>query len=310
MEYLDPWTSRAFAVADHQIAHVYVADPADLAARARRSPELDGVGEVLEGESLAAAGLEHERSGELVALAERDAWFTYHYWLDNEHAPDFGRQVEIHRKPGYDPAELFFDPDDEKGAKLRGGMALARKMPGMRYVLSVVGLDASKYVKGTHGLLPEADEDARCSCPARPSPATASRTTCATSCWTSGVPRARRGCVTARVEAASPASPSTRPAGLPPRAGGVPPAVGAPAGADERYAAQVPRAVARRAGAGGVRRARTVAAAADLRATPRCRSSSLGGEAGLDRAIHGLGREHVLDDHDRGADRAGAVAEP
>ena len=118
------------------------------------------MGEVLEGESLAAAGLAHERSGELVVLAERDAWFTYHYWLDNAHAPDFGRQVEIHRKPGYDPAELFCDPDDEKGAKLRGGIALARKKTGMRYVLSVVGLDASKHVKGTHGLLPEADEDA------------------------------------------------------------------------------------------------------------------------------------------------------
>ena len=82
------------------------------------------MGEILEGESLAAAGLAHERSGELVVLAERDAWFTYHYWLDNAHAPDFGRQVEIHRKPGYDPAELFMDPDDEKGAKLRAGLAL------------------------------------------------------------------------------------------------------------------------------------------------------------------------------------------
>ena len=160
MEYLDPWTSRAFAVADHQIAHVYVADPVDIPRAREAIAELDGVGEVLEGESLAAAGLNHERSGELVALAERDAWFTYHYWLDNAHAPDFGRQVEIHRKPGYDPAELFWDPDDEKGAKLRGGIALARKTLGMRYVLSVVGLDASKYVKGTHGLLPDNDLDA------------------------------------------------------------------------------------------------------------------------------------------------------
>ena len=114
---------------------------------------------MLEGEALAAAGLAHERSGELVVLAERDAWFTYHYWLDNEHAPDFGRQVEIHRKPGYDPAELFMDPDDEKGAKLRAGLALARKTTGFRYVMSVVGLDASKHVKGTHGLLPPGDED-------------------------------------------------------------------------------------------------------------------------------------------------------
>jgi predicted AlkP superfamily pyrophosphatase or phosphodiesterase len=159
MEYLDPWTSRAFAVSDHQIAHVYVSNPADLPAAREAIAELDGVGEVLEGEALAAAGLAHERSGELVVLAERDAWFTYHYWLDNAHAPDFGRQVEIHRKPGYDPAELFMDPDDEKGAKLRAGLALGRKLTGFRYVMSVVGLDASKYVKGTHGLLPPSDED-------------------------------------------------------------------------------------------------------------------------------------------------------
>jgi predicted AlkP superfamily pyrophosphatase or phosphodiesterase len=160
MEYLDPWTSRAFAVSDHQIAHVYVANPADVPAVRELVSSLDGVGEVLHGESLAAAGLAHERSGELVALAERDAWFTYHYWLDNAHAPDFGRQVEIHRKPGYDPAELFMDPDDPRGAKLRAGAALARKASGFRYVLSVVGLDASKYVKGTHGLLPESAQDA------------------------------------------------------------------------------------------------------------------------------------------------------
>jgi predicted AlkP superfamily pyrophosphatase or phosphodiesterase len=157
MEYLDPWTSRAFAVADHQIAHVYTSD---VAATRSALSGLEGVASLLSGSDLADAGLAHERSGELVALAERDAWFTYHYWLDNERAPDFGRQVEIHRKPGYDPAELFFDPDDERGAKLRGGLALARKTVGMRYVLSVVGLDASRHVRGTHGLLPDADVDA------------------------------------------------------------------------------------------------------------------------------------------------------
>jgi predicted AlkP superfamily pyrophosphatase or phosphodiesterase len=157
MEYLDPWTSRAFAVADHQIAHVYTSD---VAAAREALSDLEGVASLLEGSDLADAGLAHERSGELVALAERDAWFTYHYWLDNDRAPDFGRQVEIHRKPGYDPAELFFDPDDERGAKLRGGLALARKTVGMRYVLSVVGLDASRHVRGTHGLLPEDEVDA------------------------------------------------------------------------------------------------------------------------------------------------------
>jgi predicted AlkP superfamily pyrophosphatase or phosphodiesterase len=157
MEYLDPWTSKAFAVADHQIAHIYTSD---VAATRDALSGLDGLATLLEGSDLADAGLAHERSGELVALAERDAWFTYHYWLDNDRAPDFARQVEIHRKPGYDPAELFFDPDDERGAKLRGGLALARKTVGMRYVLSVVGLDASKHVRGTHGLLPEDERDA------------------------------------------------------------------------------------------------------------------------------------------------------
>ena len=182
MEYLDPWSSRAFAVSDHQIAHVYVADPADLPAAREAISALDGVGEILEGEALAANGLAHERSGELVVLAERDAWFTYHYWLDNAHAPDFGRQVEIHRKPGYDPAELFMDPDDEKGAKLRAGLALGRKLTGFRYVMSVVGLDASKYVKAPTGCCPRATRTARCSCAARPrSRVTASpRRTCAT----------------------------------------------------------------------------------------------------------------------------------
>jgi hypothetical protein len=158
MEYLDPWTSRAFCVSDHQIGHVYVPNAADIPAVREVLAGLDGVGEILEGESLAAAGLNHERSGELVVLAERDAWFTYHYWLDNKHAPDFGQQVEIHRKPGYDPNELFLDPDD-RFVKLRAAAALARKKAGLRYSLQVVPLD-SRHVKGTHGLLPTTAEDA------------------------------------------------------------------------------------------------------------------------------------------------------
>jgi predicted AlkP superfamily pyrophosphatase or phosphodiesterase len=158
MEYLDPWTSRAFAVADHQIAHVYVRDPRDLDATRAALDGLPGIAELLSGDGKAAAGLAHERAGELVALAERDAWFTYHYWLDDAHAPDFARNVEIHRKPGYDPNELFFDPDD-KLVKLRAGATLARKKAGFRYSMRVVPLD-SRHVKGTHGLLPAATLDA------------------------------------------------------------------------------------------------------------------------------------------------------
>ncbi|MEU7883776.1 nucleotide pyrophosphatase/phosphodiesterase family protein [Microbispora bryophytorum] len=161
MEYLDPWTSRAFAVADHQVAHVYVSDPADVPAVAALCASLPGVAEVLDESGKKAHGLDHPRSGELVLLADRDAWFTYYYWLDDARAPDFARLVEIHRKPGYDPAELFFDPVNPGAAKRRAGVALLRKKLGMRYLMNVVGLDqGARAVRGSHGLLPADPADA------------------------------------------------------------------------------------------------------------------------------------------------------
>jgi predicted AlkP superfamily pyrophosphatase or phosphodiesterase len=160
MEYLDPWTSRAFAVADHQIAHVYVKDPADLPVVQKLCAALPGVGEVLDAAGKQRTGLDHDRAGELVLLAEPDAWFTYYYWLDDARKPDFARLVEIHRKPGYDPAELLFDPAAPGAAKARAGVALARKKLGMRYMMSVVGLDeGAKAVKGSHGLMPSTVDD-------------------------------------------------------------------------------------------------------------------------------------------------------
>ncbi|MEU5881433.1 nucleotide pyrophosphatase/phosphodiesterase family protein [Spirillospora sp. NPDC047279] len=156
-EQLDPWTSRAFAVADHQVAHVYVRDPADLEWVRGICADLPGVDEVLDRTGQARYGLDHERSGELVLVAEPDAWFTYYYWLDDDHAPDFARTVEIHRKPGYDPAELFFDPHDPF-AKARAAAALARKKLGLRYSMRVVPLDPS-CVRGTHGRLPDDPAD-------------------------------------------------------------------------------------------------------------------------------------------------------
>jgi predicted AlkP superfamily pyrophosphatase or phosphodiesterase len=157
MEYLDPWTSRAFAVADHQVAHVYVANAADLPRVRALLSEVPGVDLVLDRAEQAAFGLDHERSGELVLVAEPAAWFTYYYWLDNDRAPDFARGVEIHRKPGYDPAELFLDPAD-RTAKLRAGLSLLRKKVGLRYAMSVVPLDP-RWVKGTHGRLPDDPAD-------------------------------------------------------------------------------------------------------------------------------------------------------
>ncbi|HWY19020.1 MAG TPA: alkaline phosphatase family protein [Solirubrobacteraceae bacterium] len=152
MEYLDPWTSRAFAVADHQVAHVYVRDPGDIRVVEELLAQLPGLDLLLDAEGQAEAGLAHERAGELVAIAEADAWFTYYYWLEDGRAPDFARLVEIHRKPGYDPAELFMDPTD-RAVKLRAALALARKKSGMRYTMNVVALDP-QWVRGSHGRLP------------------------------------------------------------------------------------------------------------------------------------------------------------
>ncbi|MDQ4052687.1 MAG: alkaline phosphatase family protein [Actinomycetota bacterium] len=158
MEYLDPWASRAFAVADHQVAHVYVADPDDLDRTRKICADLPGVAEVLDRAGQAKYGLDHERAGDLVLVADTTAWFTYYYWDDHDRAPDFARGVEIHRKPGYDPAELFFDPSDPR-VKLKAGLTLARKMAGLRYAMKVVPLDPAP-VRGTHGRLPDRDADA------------------------------------------------------------------------------------------------------------------------------------------------------
>ncbi len=95
------------------------------------------------------AGLDHSRSGEFVAIAKPDAWFTYYYWLDDRKAPDFARTVDIHRKPGYDPVELFVDPMLSLPT-LKIGYKLMRRKMGFRNLLDIIPLDAS-LVKGSHG---------------------------------------------------------------------------------------------------------------------------------------------------------------
>ncbi|MEW2551129.1 nucleotide pyrophosphatase/phosphodiesterase family protein [Streptomyces zhihengii] len=157
MEYLDPMASRAFAVADHQLAHVYVRRPEDLEATREVLASLPGVDLLLDDEGKKAHGLDHPRSGELVAVADPDAWFTYYYWLDDARAPDFAQLVEIHRKPGYDPVELFMDPEDPY-VRLKAAAAIARKKVGMRYRLAVVPLDPSP-IRGSHGRLPASDDE-------------------------------------------------------------------------------------------------------------------------------------------------------
>lgn len=156
-EYLDPGRCRAFAVADHQVAHVYVGDPADVPAVRELFEATPGVGQVLGEEGKRAHGLDHERAGELVLVAEPDAWFTYYFWLDDARAPDYARTVDIHRKPGYDPCELIVDPSIAF-PKVKAGATLLRKLLGFRYVMELTPLDAG-LVKGSHGRLTERPEE-------------------------------------------------------------------------------------------------------------------------------------------------------
>ena len=155
-EILDIPQSRAFAVADHQIAHVYVQESSLIAEVRRIVAGLTGVERVLDRTEQRAIALDHPRSGELVAIANSDAWFTYYYWFDDNRAPDFARLVEIHRKPGYDPVELFFDPAI-RFPKPAVGWRLLKRALGFRTLMDVVPLDAS-LVKGSHGR-PTADPD-------------------------------------------------------------------------------------------------------------------------------------------------------
>jgi len=148
-ELLDAGASRAFAVADHQVAHVYVRDPADVAKVADLLAQTPGIERVLDDEEKRAWGLDHARSGELVAVAEAGHWFTYYYWLDDNKAPDFARTVDIHRKPGYDPVELFVDPD-LTAPRARIAWRLLQKKLGLRMLMDVIPI-SPELVKGTHG---------------------------------------------------------------------------------------------------------------------------------------------------------------
>lgn len=156
-ELLDPGLSEAFAVVDHQLAHVYVANPARIPEVRQLLEKLDGVERVLGVDEQRAIGLNHARSGELVAISRADRWFTYYYWLDPERAPDFATTVDIHRKPGYDPVELFLDPGLAL-PKLSIAWRLAKKAAGFRTLMDVISAERSDLVKGSHGRLTDAPE--------------------------------------------------------------------------------------------------------------------------------------------------------
>lgn len=111
-EHLDVQTSAAWALVDHQFSHVFVRDRDQ--ATIDRVVDLfrgqDGFDEVLTAAELSKYDLAHDRSGDVVLVSRADSWQAYYWWLDEARAPAFARTVDIHRKPGYDPVELFFDP--------------------------------------------------------------------------------------------------------------------------------------------------------------------------------------------------------
>jgi predicted AlkP superfamily pyrophosphatase or phosphodiesterase len=147
-EALMTFDSKAFAVVDHQLAHVYVNDETAKQEVKRVVEAIDGVDQVVEPGDLE---LDHPRSGEWIALADPDAWFCYYYWLDDDRKPDFATSVDIHRKPGYDPCELFMT------SKLRAGLRLLQKKLGMRYRMDVIPMEPER-ICGSHGLRPPAEQ--------------------------------------------------------------------------------------------------------------------------------------------------------
>jgi len=156
-ELLDCGASRAFAVADHQVAHVYVRAAEDVQAVRQLLEKTPGIERVLEQDGIRQAGLDHPRAGELLALSAPDKWFTYYYWEDDAKCPPWAHEVDIHSKPGYDPVELFIDPR----ARLvlpRILWRLALGKLGFRLtVMDFIPFDSS-LVRGSHGRLPEDPE--------------------------------------------------------------------------------------------------------------------------------------------------------
>jgi len=156
-ECLDHGASAAFAVVDHQLAHVYVKDPSRLDEVRALLEGQPGIEQVLYGESRRLAGLDHDNAGDLVLVSAAGTWFSYGWWLDDALAPDYARTVDIHRKPGYDPVELFLDPA-LRWPKLKIAWTLLKRKLGLRSLMEVIPLDTS-LVKGSHGRPPDHPDD-------------------------------------------------------------------------------------------------------------------------------------------------------
>lgn len=150
-ELLDPGASEVFAMADHQIAHVYLNDKDKLAEVKSLLSSYPEIALVLDEEGKKEYHIAHHRAGDLVVMAKADYWFSYYYWLDDDLAPDFARMVDIHNKPGYDPVEMFTDPK-KKFMIGRIIWKLIKKKLGFRTLMDVIPLDDS-LVNGSHGCI-------------------------------------------------------------------------------------------------------------------------------------------------------------
>ncbi len=150
---LDPGNSRAFAVCDHQCAHIYVQHESDIPQVVQLLQKLDGIEKVYTQTDYADLGLDHPRSGEIFVVSKKDRWFAYPYWGPQDTPPDFARTVDIHKKPGYDPCELFLDPE-KWAVRFRVAAKILAKKLGFRTLLDVIPLNTS-LVRGSHGRLPD-----------------------------------------------------------------------------------------------------------------------------------------------------------
>ncbi|MDB5030771.1 MAG: phosphodiesterase [Mucilaginibacter sp.] len=151
LELLDAGASKAFVVADHQIAHIYINNLAVTEKVKALLKGVKGIELILDREAQKEYHINHERAGDIVVVADEKSWFTYYFWLDDAVAPDYARCVDIHKKPGYDPVEMFMT------SKGRAAYKLLRKLAGFRYVMDVIPLDAT-LIKGSHGRTNIADE--------------------------------------------------------------------------------------------------------------------------------------------------------
>ena len=148
-ELLEPGESKAFAVCDNQAAHVYVQDAQEVNKVKELLEDVHGVSKVLRVDESEALG--HQRSGQLLAIADPQSWFAYPYWLDDSQAPDFASCVDIFSKPGFDPSEMFMK--EGLGGKLHVAKRFIQLKLGIRAPFDVIST-RHEQIRGARNINP------------------------------------------------------------------------------------------------------------------------------------------------------------